>query len=137
MGHQDQHVDVHHEGDAHQLAVTVENENEIIVDISGGSAHWLLFESEEDADDDTNAILQKQAADDSSNGPDSEIYFEAPRDGQLIVNIATGDTDGLVDWANLGDQDEVVTSVTYHHRLRVTVGGDRATVLHGDFTIYR
>ena len=141
MAHNDQHVDVHHVGDSHELRVTVENENEIPVNISDGSAHWLLFESAGDAHDDLLAVLEKQAEHDVNNDDDSEIFFVEPTDGRLIVNIETGDTGDLIDWDQLDDEaddeDVPVLSQAYHHRLRVTVDGDRATVLHGDFILYR
>lgn len=133
MAHQNQDVSVHHEGDGHELECTVENEDGIIIDISGGSATWLLFEDRRDAVVDSNALLTKTGTDDSNNDSSSEIYFETPEDGILIVNIDTGDTDGLVNWSDIDDDQPA----EFHHRLRVTIDGHRATVLHGSFYIYR
>ena len=141
MAHNDQHVDVHHEGDAHELRVTIENENEIPVDLTGATAHWLLFDSAGDAHDDLLAVLEKQDTEDEFNDEDSEVFFFDPTSGNLIVNIDTGDTTGLVDWDQLdleADEDDVpILEKPFHHRLRVTVDGNRATVLHGEFVVYR
>lgn len=135
MAHQEQHVETHHEGDAHEIEVTVETELGTLLDLSGGSAEWLLFETRQFAAD-VDAVLTK---DDDDVGGQGGITFTTPEDGELTVKIDTGDTDGLVDWAALeaeSEEDEVLET-DFHHRLRVTVDGDRATVMTGDFTINR
>lgn len=133
MAHQQQDVSVHHEGDAHEIEVVVENEDGIIIDLTGGSATWLLFEDERDAVVDSNAVLTKAGTDDGDNDEESEIHFETPEDGLLVVNIETDDTDGLVNWSDLENSE----AAEFHHRLRVTMDGERATVLSGSFYIYR
>ena len=143
MAHNDQHVDVHHAGDSHELRVTVENENEIPINLSEeeAEAHWLLFESAGDSHDDLLAVLEKQATNDEFNDESDEIFFAEALAGHLIVNIDSGDTTNLVDWDALdteADEEDVpVMSKSFHHRLRITVDGHRATVLHGEFIIYR
>lgn len=127
MAHQNQHVEIHHAGDAHDLDVTVEDDDGTLIDLTGADVEWLLFENELDADAD--AVLTKTG---TEGGTTDGVTFTAPTNGELTVNIATGDTEGLVTWTDHGQ-----TEAIYYHRLRVTIGGDRATVFHGEFHIHR
>lgn len=136
MAHHNQDVEIHHEGDAHEIEVTVEHEDGSVVDLTTAEAEWLLLDSQ--FDDSEEALLSKDGVED---GTDNGITFPDPNDGVLLITIETGDTDGIVDWETDYDGDDIGPSdtphVDFHHRLRVTLDGDRATVFHGTFSLYR
>lgn len=113
MPHNVQDISNHHQGDALDINVTVEDESGTAVDLTGASAEWLLKENAGDSD--TNALLTK-----STSGGGVEITDAA--NGQLVIHIETGDTGSLT-----GQK---------HHRLRVTdSSSDRVTVFTGTFTV--
>lgn len=128
MTHNRQNIDVHHEGDAHDIVVTVQYSSGTVVDLTGAQAEWLLKENPKD--DDASALLTKTGEQDVS---ETEIEFTEPNEGELVIHIETGDTDGLVTWGDIGG-----TVKDFHHRLRVTdVDGNRVTTLTGNFEIHR
>lgn len=113
MPHQIQDVADHHQGDALDINVSVENPDGTSKDLTSATAEWLLFENESDLDAD--ALLTK-----TTGGGGISITDAA--NGKLTVSIDTNDTSSLV-----GQK---------HHRLRVTDSdGDRVTVFTGTFTI--
>lgn len=127
MTHNEQNVDVHHEGDAHDLNVTVTESDGTPVDLTGASVEWLLKENVRD--DDSAAVITKSG--DEGTTP-SDITFTDVSNGNLTIHINTDETTGLVDWTS-------VTSNTqsFHHRIRVTdAAGNRFTGFTGEFVIH-
>jgi hypothetical protein len=113
MPHQEQNVSDHHQGDALDITVTVEDDSGTATDISGASAEYLLLENASDPDAD--ALLTKDTA-------GGGIAITDAANGELVIHIETGDTSSFV-----GQK---------HHRLRVTdSSSDRVTVFTGSFTI--
>lgn len=125
MTHKEQNVEQHHEGDHVELHITVTAEDGTVKDLTGASAEWLLMESESDADAD--AVLTKSG----TEGGTGEISFTDPVNGELMVEITTSETEGLVTWSEFPDN-----AKEFHHRVRVTdADGKRVTGFTGMFEV--
>lgn len=126
MTHNEQNVEQHHEGDAAELHITVEDETGNAMDLTGSQVEWLLMENEADADAD--ALLTK---DGTEGGTTNGVEFTDPVNGQVKVIIDTGDTESLVTWSNYPSN-----SREYHHRVRVTdTNSNRITGFTGTFEV--
>lgn len=127
MGHNSQSVAVHHEGDSHNLRVTVTDSKDNVQDLTGSTVKWVLLDSLRDPD--TDAILKKEGTEGSNP---SSMTFNDPANGVVTIHIDTGDTDGLVDWSSYSG-----TSKSFKQRMRITdSSGDRSTAFTGSFTVY-
>lgn len=121
-------IEDHYESNARHLRTTVVDSNGVVVDLTGATAEYVIKDSEKT--DDVNAYLTLSG---TQGGISSGITFDAdPTTGKLIVEIATGDTLGIVaDWSV-----EAGSSVTKYHRLDVTdSAGRKITGFVGDFEI--
>lgn len=116
----------HHEGDAAELVVTVEDDDGNIMDLTGAEVKWLLLEDKTDQEPD--AVLTKDGVEDGTvNG----VEFSDPTNGEVKIIINTDETDDLVNWENFPDDTR-----QYHHRLRVIdTDGRRVTAFVGRFEV--
>lgn len=111
MAHNTVNITEYHAGDALHINVPIYDDQGARKDITGASAEWFLTSLE----DQTTRIVEKSVA----NGG---ITLTNPANGELVIQIATGDTAAL--------------SGIYHHRCRVTdSAGRRATVFVGEIEI--
>lgn len=126
MTHNEQNVTEHHEGDAAEIHVTVEDGDGNIMDLTGSDVEWLLLE--DDTDEDANALLTK---DGTEGGTTNGVEFTDATNGAVKVIINTDETEGIVDWTNYPGGSKM-----FRHRIRVTdTNGNRITGFTGDFEI--
>ena len=122
MSHNHQNISDYHEGDALDIVVTVDVDDESIDPATlieeAIEIIWLMKNDEED--DDSAAILDKTLEDGIERPADLPELLDPD---QFLVHLDTGDTDG-----------HGGTSV--HHRARITdADGRRATVFTGTIVI--
>jgi len=115
------HVDIdqqYHAGNTLYLQPTVRSQDNRVIDITGATAIWVLY-------DDPAAPFESAAVEKST--ADGGIRLTNPTNGELEIEIAAGDTTGL---GAEGGQ-------VWDHRCDlIDDGGDRATIFHGELTIY-
>lgn len=119
MPHSDVDIDKqYHAGNTQYLRPTVRSQDNRVIDITGASATWVLY-------DDPDAPFESAVVEKSTAG--GGIRLTNPTNGELVIEIEAGDTTGL------GAKDG---RLWYHRCDLVDDGGDRATIFHGTLTIY-
>jgi hypothetical protein len=121
MPHAEQNIATHHHTDARYLRISIRDEDGNAYSVASALAEWHLKENA--GDDDADALLSKTV---SGGG----IELDTTND-ELIVHIQTGDTEGIVDWANYEND----TADLYHVARMTNSNGNLSTVAHGTFTI--
>jgi len=140
MPHQDIDLDNYHEGDSRDIELTV-YENAVggrRQSLQSARIEWLVKDAATDADSD--ALIHKSSDGSASddNDTDGDIDITDARNGIAVIHVDEGDTDGLLTVTNDDGSEEQLTERTVHHRVRVWDDrGNRVTVCHGDWTIYR
>jgi hypothetical protein len=136
MPHQHTDIDDYHEGDSRDINVTVYEQTVggRRQSLSEARIEWLAKDQQTDADSD--ALLHKSsdgsAPDD--NDTDGDIVITDERNGQAVIHVEEGDTDGFL----TADDGTELEERTVHHRARVwDARNNRVTVLDGDWHIYK
>lgn len=82
----------YYEGDAIHIPFVIKNKyDDATIDITGYTVNFYLKESRTDSD--TNAVLTKSG---TEGGTTDGVTFTSPTTGEVRVEIATGDTDGVL-----------------------------------------
>lgn len=129
MPHQDVDIDEYHQGDSLDIGLTIfeERAGGSRQNLKGASIEWLVKADPKDPD--SEALLTKQTSDNS-------IEITDERNGEAVIHVEQGDTDGFLDDTDDEGRPIVHDEKSFHHRARVTdSNGNTVTVVHGEWTI--
>lgn len=99
-----------------------------VVDLENAEIEFYL--KDEQTDDDESALLEK-----SSENGDEEVEILTPAsDGEAVIKIETGDTDGFLDADGEDDVDRLEDEV-FFWAVRISRDGHRITSLTGDLEV--
>lgn len=99
------------QGDTRQLVITVRDDNDVIVNLTGFSAHWVMYHP-------TTKVLVFER---STGG--AGITIPIPTNGQVLIDLVPADTETMI-------------PKKYNHELEVSIGaGNTYTVTVGTVDI--